>query len=282
MLAIMKTSAFRRMTGSRALGALLLLLSAPACDGEVVVPPRPVHRGIVSVLQNPGSSPWVGTYVQFIEQIDDPCTTLDTEGSCRLVGCKSGWGLPGTFAYVDAGTITITGSLGEAVVPFGEHTYGPGHHDGLVFATGDLLRLDVAGSDTIAPIAVTLPIPPPPVVTSVPDGSVIDRSLPFAIAWDSDAPAGQVRAWIDMHPAVDVGDLYIMLQCSADLSAGRLEMSPALLSALSPGPHDQPTLSVRYGAYEEVSDEGWQLQISAEALAPKADGTFVSRDVTFK
>ena len=72
----------------RTLGAFcLLLFSAPACSGEVLVAPAPVDRGIVQVTQYPaGPTPWAGVYVA-LAKVVNPCTTLDTEGACRLVEC---------------------------------------------------------------------------------------------------------------------------------------------------------------------------------------------------
>jgi hypothetical protein len=277
------------------LGALCLLLSAPACSGEVVVAPTPVDRGIVSVTQFEASTqPWAGVYAAFSRQVVDPCTTLDTEGFCRLVECRVGpkaGAVSSTESYVrvDAGTVTIAGSLGEATIPFEKGRYQSTSHDGLVFATGDV-KLAVAGSDTVAPISVTLLIPPPPVVTSALNVGVIDRSLPFAITWVGDAPEGRMHAWITTHPEATTtadgiysGNVTVSVECSAHLSLGSLEMSPALLSQLTPGTLMKPELVVRFGAYEERDHEGWQLQFSAESEPRNPDGTFVfSHPVTLK
>ena len=127
-------------------------------------------------------------------------------------------------------------------------------------------------------------------VTSALNVGVIDRSLPFAITWAGDAPKGRMHAWLTTPPeatatagGVDSGNVSVSVECSAHLSLGSFEMSPALLSQLTPGTLLEPELVVRFGAYEERDHEGWQLQFSAESEPRNPDGTFViSHPVTLK
>lgn len=218
----------------QAFSIALALLAMPGCASEVIAPdPDAPNVGLFSVYQFPPDQASVGA--GFYKHLPPRSVEIDRDGECWI----DHYGLPLSGSQslpVDAGELRVTGGLTDLVADF-ESGYDF-QAKGTIFEAGDVLTLDVEGSDEVAPMSVTLPAPPTPVIAPPP--ATIDIGEDLTFTWTSTPGTGTLTIQVQVYWAPVKTDYSIavygardILRCSADISQGTLTMPASLLSQLT-------------------------------------------------
>jgi hypothetical protein len=215
--------------------ALLALPALPGCADEVIVTdPDAPNDGFVSVSQSPPNQAFLGASFYKRVPAAGTITEVDHDGACR----RDHFALPTSSSPrlpVDAGEVRVTGGLKDFGANF-ESGYDF-HATGAIFKAGDVLNLDVGGSDDVAPMSVTLSAPP--VVVIAPPPATIDIGKDLTFTWTSSPGAGTLTIQIEvLWDAVKtdyssaVNFPREIVGCTADISQGTLTIPASLLSQL--------------------------------------------------
>lgn len=225
-----------RMTRSLpAVLSALALLALPGCACEVIVAdPDMPNFGIFSISQSPPNQ--VNAGAGFYKGVPQSRREeIARDGACWL----EHYALPVSSPQllpVDAGELRVTGGLTDLTTDF-ESGYDF-QEKGAIFKAGDVLTLHVEGSDEIAPMSVTLPAPPTPVIAPPPATLDIGEDLTFT--WTSPPGIGTLQFYVQVSWDAVKTDyssaVYFprdIVRCTADISQGTLTMPASLLSQLS-------------------------------------------------
>jgi hypothetical protein len=231
----------RPMTRSLlAFSSALALLAMPGCT-EVLVPDGP-DFGLVSVFQSPLVQGAVFTNQASASALfgkgvpRSAFQLIDQDGACRIDHYPLPVLVSGPEAQVlDAGELRVTGGLTDLVMDFdGGYDF---YAKSAIFEAGDVLTLQVEGSDEVAPISVTVPAPPTPVITPPP--ATIDIGEDLTFTWTSAPGTGTLQ--LDLQTSWDAvktgsGEVHYprdIVRCNVDISQGTVTMPASLLSQLT-------------------------------------------------
>lgn len=190
--------------------------------------------GFFAISQSPPDQAHAGAF--FSNEVRPEPREVDHEGACRLFHQElTDWISPQP-AKLDAGLLRVTGGLTDVVLALGSNGYNSTGEQA-IFKAGDMLTLDVEGSDEVAPASATITAPPVPIVAPPP--GTIDTSQDLTFTWESKAGTGTVTIGVGGYwPAVknDFGEAWYPrdnVSCAADVSQGTLTMPASLLSQIT-------------------------------------------------
>lgn len=257
---------------------LVALLALPGCPCEVLVeePDGPTH-GLFTINQTLPNQALAGAwFVKVRKGAAAGQIELDHDGACRLYHSEPPGPHTSAPVEVDAGTLRVTGGLTDLVADFEGGYAFP--EKTAIFEAGDVLTLDVEGSDDVAPMSVALTAPPLAVIAPPP--ATIDIGEDLTFTWASPPGAGTLAIQLQTYwPAVKTGPssavwgLRDLVMCQADISEGTLTMPASLLSQIS----DDGPDGARVSAYahnqdlRHAGDSSVTFGVFADAAAPSGE-----------
>lgn len=222
----------------------IALLALPGCASEVLVSePDGPAQGLFTVGQTPPNRAFAGaTFFKIRGEVDRGPTEIDRDGACWLDHYEPpDEPSPIQLVQVDAGEVRVTGGLTDLTATFENGGY-VFPEKGAIFEAGDVLTLDVEGSDDVPPMSVTLAAPPLLVISPAP--ATIDTSEDIVFTWTSPPGTGTLTIQVQGYwPAVQLASGPVwgprdIVRCQVPLSDGTLTMPASLLSQVSDdGPH---------------------------------------------
>jgi hypothetical protein len=202
-----------------------------------------------------GQRPRVRIVGRFVAS-QGPCTQT-ISGSCEIRQCPAG----SREALADPGRLEIPLPAG------GEFGWEPGPYpiyfaaDNEPWETGDHLTLMGAGSEDVPAFSISALVPGVTDAAPVPD--VLDRSMPYHVAWTPVIGPGEVLLTLASKDTPDrpVTDI----ACAFDASLGAADIPPDVLASLPPSnwPDTEENVWIERSAETIAGDYAVRLRVMA-------------------
>jgi len=260
-----------------------LAVATPACssndnssNGGGAQPPE---LGYITVQSLPGATPSepssynISAY--FTGGADPtPECTVRTEGDCTILQCGSAGADGGTFKYLSAGTLTVSGGLlpapGVTLEPDADNNYlaagniNPWHAGQQLTVKGGGGQIPIFEVSVSAPTTVTLTSPAMPDLGAK---ITISRTTPLEVHWSGEQTEKQIG--ITSQVLTPTGDTTAFVGCHFAASETSRTIPASILGVLPKG-EVFIVATTRNQATIPVGDKAVGLQ--AEAVARSASG----------